>query len=143
MTTPVPALPQIGRSWKAQIVNGTGTGLLTVVTPSSSYSWAKVSALIALNSDASNAYTLTWGITRGGTFYPLGTKSVPAGAGTVAGTPAVNLLDPAESVGLPTDADGVPYVFLEQANADTLQAESASTVTSGKAITLHAFGGEY
>ena len=144
MTTPVPALPQIGRSWKAQLVNGTGANtLLTVVTPSASFSWAKITGLIALNSDGSNAYTLTWGITRGGTFYPMGCKSVPAGAGTVAGTPAVNLLDPIDVAGLPVDADGQAYLFLEQANADTLQAKTGTTVTSGQAVTIHAIGGEY
>lgn len=142
MTSPVASLPQIGRSWKAQIINSSGTGLVTVVTPNGSFTFAKISALIACNNDT-NPYNITWGITRGGTFYPLGTKAVPAGAGTVAGTPAVNLLDPTVEVGLPTDADGVPYVFLEQGNGDTLQAESGATVTSAKAVTIHAIGAEY
>jgi hypothetical protein len=145
MTSPVAVLPQICRSWKAQLTNSNSASeaLVTAVTPSASFTFAKMTSLIAVNDDASNAYTVTWGRTRGGVFYPLGTILVPASSGLANGTPPINLLNPALIPGLPIDADGQCYIFLEQAAGDTVQVQSATTVASGKHVSISADGGEY
>ncbi len=145
MTSPVAALPQIARSWKFQLTNSNSgsSALNTVITPSSSYTFAKVVALRAVNSDSSNPYILTWGRTRGGVFYPELTMNVPANSGYANGVPPVNLMNTNYWIGAPKDADGQPYFFLEQGNGDTLQALSSTQVGSGKLVSLLADGAEY
>lgn len=118
---------------KVQIANADASGLKTVVTGATN--GTKVVSLIAASDDTA-ARDVTWGVTRGGTFHPLGTKTIPITAGTIAATPPVNLMDPAIVPGLPVDNDGNPYVFLE--SGDTLQAKSLTTVTSAKLISFHA-----
>lgn len=122
---------------KVQIANADASGLKTVATGATLGS--KVVALFAA-SDDTTARDVTFGVTKSGTFYPLGTKTVPITAGTVAGTPAVNLFDPSIVPGLPVDNDGQPYLFLE--TGDTLQAKSLTTVTSAKLISLTAIHGD-
>ncbi|SRR5579885_2442225 len=140
MTSPVAALPQIARSWKAQFTNATGTNPVTIITPSASYSWAKVVGLIATLSDTVAA-TMTWGISRGGILYVISTVVIPAGAGF--SSVPINLMSSTLSPGLPIDADGAPYLFLEQANGDTLVGQLTSAVSSGKVLNVNAIGGEY
>lgn len=120
-----------------QIVNADSTNLVTILSAAANAT--KLLGLIA-TSDDTVARVVTWGYSRGGTFYPLGTKSVAIGSGTVAGTPATNLLDPANVLGLPFDNDGNPFIFLE--SGDTLQAKSAVAVTAGKAISISAIHGD-
>jgi hypothetical protein len=80
-------------------------------------------------------------VTNGSTDYILGTKTVGAGAGNAAGTPAVNLLDPAVIVGLPIDSDGNPFLYL--VSGDTLTAAVLTQVTSGKLINLQAVTADF
>ena len=134
----LPKQPQIG---SIAIANGDAQGQKAAFTPGSSGS--KVVAIIATSSDTSsrdiqvsrnNGGALASGTVTGGTFYPLGTKTVAANAGFVAGTNAVNLLDPANIVGLPVDNDGNPYLFLGA--GDFLTFEALTTVTVGKNVTI-------
>lgn len=127
-----PSLPQTPRNEKVQIANADASGQKTVITGGTN--GTKVVGLIAASSDTA-ARDIQVSIVKAGTTFPLGTKSVPANSGFVAGTPAVNLFDPAVMVGLPTDADGQPYIFLE--NGDTLVVNALTTVTSAKLISLH------
>ncbi len=105
-----------------------------------SYSWAKVVGLIATLSDTVAA-TMTWGISRGGILYVISTVVIPAGAGF--SSVPINLMSSTLSPGLPIDADGAPYLFLEQANGDTLVGQLTSAVSSGKVLNVNAIGGEY
>lgn len=136
-----PALPQTPKSSKVQVVNGSGTSPVTVYTGGSAGPGTKVTAVIAASTDTASR-DVQIGTTRSGTFYLLGTITVPANAGNVAGTPAVNLLDPNVVVGLPVDNDGQVYVFLTDAT-DLLQVQALVTVTSGKAISVTAIGADF
>lgn len=137
--TPTPALPQSPKNSKVQILPADASGLKTVYTGGAEGS--KISSIIATSSDTS-ARDVQIGITTGGTFFPLGTVSVPITAGQVTGTPAVNLLDPTVIKGLPLDNDGQPYIFLSSAS-DTLQVKALTTVTTAKEIDIIAFGADF
>ena len=73
--------------------------------------------------------------------YVLGTKTVAINAGSVAGTPAVNLLDPAVIPGMPVDNDGNPFLFL--ISGDTLVINSLTTVTTAKLIAGHCIAEDF
>lgn len=75
-------------------------------------------------------------ITNGGTSYPIGTVTVPAGAGNAGTTPSVNGLNSTQLPGLPVDSNGNPVLAL--VSGDTLTVSALSTVTSGKLITVSA-----
>lgn len=137
--TPTPALPQTPKSSKQQILPADTTTLKTLYTGGANGS--KVTSVIATSSDTASR-DVTIGITRSGTFYPLGTFTVPIAAGQVAGTPAVDLLSPSVIAGLPVDNDGQPYIFLSDAT-DLLQAKALTTVTAAKEIDINAFGADF
>jgi hypothetical protein len=75
-------------------------------------------------------------ITNSGTSYPLGTVTVPAGAGNSGSVPSVNALNSAQLPGLPLDTNGNPTLFL--VSGDTLTVSALSTVTAAKLITASA-----
>lgn len=94
---------------------------------------SKIIAVIATSTDSA-ARDIQMSRTNGGTSYPLGTKNVAITAGTVTGTPAVNLLDPTVEVGLPIDSDGNPFLYL--ISGDTLTFSALTTVTTAKLISI-------
>ena len=94
--------------------------------------------------DGVASHEVTIGITRSGTFYPLGAFTVPVGAGQVAGTPAVDMLSPSVIAGLPVDNDGQPYVLLSD-STDLLQARVGASLTGSPAAELdfNTFGADF
>ena len=122
--------PQNG---KVQIANADGQNQKTVYAAGANGS--KVTALIATSSDTS-ARDVQISITNGGTSYPLGTISVPIGAGNSSAAVSVNLLNSTALPGIAIDSDGNPYIHL--VSGDTLTVSALSTVTSGKLITVTA-----
>ncbi len=128
----VPTLVKQPQNGKVQIANADAQNQKTVYTAGASGS--KVAALIAVSTDTS-ARDVQVSITNGSSF-PLGTVSVPAGAGNSSSVTSVNLLDPTRLVGLSYDSDGNPFIFL--ISGDTLTVSALSTVTSGKTITVTA-----
>lgn len=133
-----PTFPKQPLNSKVQILNATNLANVTIATPGGSGS--KLVALLASSTDTSSR-DVAVKITNAATDYVLGTKSVPANSGTVAGTAAVNLLDPTVMVGLPVDSDGNPFLYL--ISGDTLTAAVLTQVTSGKAINLTAVYGDF
>jgi hypothetical protein len=130
-TTPtVVKQPQNG---KVQIANADGQTQKTVYTGGSNGS--KITSLIAVSSDTSGR-DVQISISNGGTSYPIGTVSVPAGAGNSSAANSVNLLNATNLPGLAFDSDGNPYIHL--ISGDTLTVAALSTVTSGKLITVTA-----
>jgi hypothetical protein len=127
-----PSVPQTPRCEKIQIANADTTSQKTVITGATN--GTKVVGLIASSTETASARDIQVSIVKSATTFVLGTKTVPLNSGFAAGVPAVNLLDPAVIAGLPTDADGQPYIFLE--TGDTLVVNSLVTVTSGKVINL-------
>lgn len=120
-----------------QIANADASNLKTLATGAAG--GTKIVAVMAASDDTS-ARDVQLGITKSGTFYPLGTATIAITAGTIAATPAVNLLNPGVIVGLPLDSDNQPYLFLE--SGDTLQAKALTTVTAAKLISLVTMHGD-
>lgn len=133
------SFPQTPKNGNVQILPADTTTLKTIYTGGANGS--KIVALMASSSDTA-ARDVTWGITVGAVFYPLGTVTIPITAGQIAATPAVNLLDVAKSPGLPIDSDGNPFVFLASASY-TLQAKSLVTVTAAKEIDIAAIAADW
>jgi hypothetical protein len=138
--TATPVFPQAPKSYKIQILPADASGLKTIATGGTN--GTKINAIVVTSSDTV-ARNVTWGITTGGVFFPLGTISIPITAGQVDLTNvAVNLLDISKTPGLPIDADSNPYIFLSSAS-DTLQIKSLTTVTAAKEIDITAFGADF
>jgi hypothetical protein len=122
--------PQNG---KVQIANADAQNQKTVYTAGANGS--KVTALLAVSTDTS-ARDVQICITNGGTSYPIGTVSVPAGAGNSSSVDGVDLINGTNLPGLPIDSDGNPYIFL--VSGDTLTVSALSTVTTAKLVTVTA-----
>ena len=120
-----------------QIVNADSTNLVTVLTAAAN--GTKVIGIVASSDDTSNRI-LTVGVARSGAFYPFSVKTVTAGYGTTAALPAVNMLDPSYTVGLPYDNDGNPFLLLE--TGDTLEAKVATAVTAAKSVNIVVIHGD-
>jgi hypothetical protein len=137
--TSTPVFVQVPKNYKVQILPADASNLKTIATGGTNGS--KVSAIMVTSSDTS-ARDVTWGITTGGTFFPLGTVTIAITAGQVNSAPAVNLMDLSKTPGMPLDGDGNPFVFLSSAS-DTLQIKSLTTVTAAKEIDITAIGGDF
>lgn len=137
--TATPALPQKPNRGLAQINNAAGQSQQTVYTGGANGS--KIVGLIAQSTDTSS-HDLQVSITSGGTSYPLGSVTVPAGAGNSGATPSVNLLNGTQLPGIPIDSDGNPYLFLASAS-DTVTVAALTTVSSGKLVTVTAIAGDF
>lgn len=133
-----PVFPQTPNGGHVQILPADASALKTLYTAATNGS--KVTAVIATSNDTT-ARDLTIGITRSSVFYPLGTITCAINAGQVAGTPALNLLDPSVIKGLPVDNDGQVYIFL--VSGDTLQVKSLTTVTTAKEIDLSCVAADF
>lgn len=131
-------LPQAMALGLVQIANGDASNLKTALTAAAG--GTKVTALQATSTDTL-ARDVQWGVSRGGTFYPRGTATIPINAGSIAATAGVDLLSAANCPGLPVDADGTPYVLLK--SGDTLDIKSLTTVSSAKAISVSATGADF
>ena len=110
----------------------TGTSILFYST--SGWNGTKFTGASCTNSDTTNAYTLTLQYTEGGSTYPMETVSIPAGAGTVAGTPPVDLFNAVvgNSLNLPLDTAGNRYFVLIP--GDVLQIAVAAGAANSKTI---------
>jgi hypothetical protein len=126
-----PEFPKQPQNGKVQILNATNLANVTVYTAGGSGS--KVVALLVSSTDTASR-DVQIKVSNGGTDFLLGTKTVPANSGNVAGTPTVNLLDPTVTPGLPIDSDGNPFLYL--ISGDTLTAAVLTQVTTAKVINL-------
>lgn len=126
--------PNIGA---AVISTGTGSNVfVTVYTGGANGS--KITALNAAANGTTAAYDVHVAVVSGSTGYFLGTGSVPISAGLLSGTPAVSLLNQANSPGLSLDSDGNPYLILPS-SAWTLSCSvgaASSQWTTGATIYL-------
>jgi histidinol dehydrogenase len=130
--------PQTPKKGLQQILPADTSSLKTVLTGGTN--GTKVSSLMLSSSDTS-ARDVTIGISRSGTYYPIGTVTVPITAGQIAATPGINALAASVCPGLPVDNDGQPYLTLQA--SDTLDIKSLTTVTAAKAISALADGSDY
>ena len=128
------------RKGLVQIVNADAQAAKTVVTAGASGS--KVVSLIATSNDTS-ARDVQVALVRSAVTYILGVTTVGIGAGTIAATPAVDLLNttifPAGMIAV--DNDGQKYLFME--SGDTLVVSALATVTAAKTISAHSDFGDF
>jgi len=129
------ATPNVGI---AQIANADASAYKDLFTAGASGS--KVVAITAASDDASLAHVVQLSLVRSATVYPLGAVNVPISAGSVSGTPAVDLLQSNVIPGLPVDNDGQRYLFLM--SGDKLQVKSLSTMTAAKLLSVVAIGAD-
>lgn len=101
---------------------------------------SKVTAVTAASTDTAARVAQLW-LTRSATSYLLGSVSVPAASGSDGSTSHGNLLISSLLPGLPMDADGQRYLFLE--SGDTLQVSFTAQVTSAKEIDVVAMFGNF
>ena len=142
-------LPQTPYAALAQIANADTSSLKAVVTGGAAAT--KVAGLVASNTDASNSYTLqlvynqggsnSSGTVTGGTNYLLGSSNLPISAGNVSAAPPVNLLASASIPGLPVDATGAPYLYVN--SGDFLCVAVTGTVASGKLVSVVGAAADY
>ena len=137
--TPTPIFPQKPNCGVVQIANADAQAQKTVYTGGANGS--KIIALIAQSTDTS-ARDVQVSITIGGTSYPLGTVTVPIGAGNSGSVPSVNLINLTQIPGLPIDSDGNPLIFLASAS-DTITVSALTTVTAAKLITVTAIAADF
>lgn len=127
----IPTFPKQPTNGHVQILPADTTALKTGYTAGANGS--KILGIVVVSTDTATR-DLQVGVTNSATTYPLGTKTIAITAGTVAGTPAVNMLDPAVILGMPVDNDGNPFLFL--ASGDTLDFHVLVTVTTAKLISI-------
>ena len=128
-----PAFAVTPKAGLAQIANADASNQKDVLTGGAS--GTKVTALMA-SSDDTSARVVQLSILRSAVNYVFGSVSVAAASGTDGSTAAVDLLKSLLLPGLPLDADGKHYLFLE--SGDKLQVKSLATVTSTKLIHIAA-----
>lgn len=101
---------------------------------------SKVVGLTATSTDTSNRLAQVW-LTRSATSYLLASVSVPTLSGTDGTTPVVNLMNTTDWPGLPVDADGQPYLFLD--SGDTLQVSFTAQITAAKEADVTALSADF
>jgi tetrahydromethanopterin S-methyltransferase subunit D len=130
-----PTMVKQPQNGKVQILPADASNQKTVVTAGAS--GTKVTSLCAVSNDTA-ARDVQVSITNAGTSFPLGTVTVPAGAGFSGSVVAIDLMNQQNLPGLAIDSDGNPYINL--ISGDTLTVSSLTTVTAAKAITVTAPG---
>lgn len=129
---------QTPKNGHVQIAPGDAQAQKTVYTAGANGS--KITGLLLQSSDTA-ARDVQVSITTSGTSFPIGTVTVPIGAGNAGTVPSVNGLNNTQLPGVPTDSDGDPYIFLQ--SGDTLTVSALTTVTAAKLITVTAIGGDF
>lgn len=129
---------QVPKAYKAQITNASGTAVVSLAPGGTN--GTKIMGLICAGTNTA-AQDIEVTVLRSAVNYPLGTVTVPITAGTIAATPAVNMFNSGNIPGLPIDAQGNPFLFLE--STDTLEIQALVTVTSGKTISCSTVAADF
>lgn len=137
MVTATPAFPQTPKSYKVQLTNSDGTLPKNITAGGSAGS--KISSMTVVSTD-SVAHDIQIGVTRGGTFFLMGTVNVGSNAGNTNSAAAVDLFG--SLTGLPTDSDGNDFILLTDAS-DALQIQSTTNVTLGTFLNFVGFGADF
>jgi hypothetical protein len=100
------------------------------------------SEVLALNLSSTDTATriVQIALVRSGTSYPLGALTLPITAGTDGVTPSVDAIASGVIPGLPINNDGQHYIPMK--SGDTLTVNTTTTVTTAKAISAVAMGGD-
>jgi hypothetical protein len=125
-----PTMVKQPQNGKVNIANADAQTQKVVYTAGASGS--KIVGMSFVSNDTS-ARDVQISITNAGTSYPIGTLTIPAGAGFSGSVPSItwNLQNlPA----LPIDSDGNPFILL--VSGDTLTVSALATVTTAKLISV-------
>jgi hypothetical protein len=136
--TSTPIYPQAIVNAAAQIVNATGSALVTLVTGGTN--GTKIESLNVSSTDTSARDIQLW-MTISAVNYLLGTVSIPANAGNVNNIVSVDILRNIQIPSLAYDNNGNKYLYV--ASGAVLSIAALTTVTSAKAIAALAQGGNF
>jgi len=148
--TATPVFVQTPKLGEAQVLNATSTVAIasnaasatgTVTAYTCGANGSKIVGILAGSTDTS-AMTLEVMVINSSKVYVLTIAAVPAGAGTAASTPPVNVFSSANTPGLPIDSDGNPFLYC--ASGDTIAVGVITTaVTANKAVTALVFAADF
>jgi hypothetical protein len=133
-----PRFPDLVKWAGVTIVNADGTAFKTLWT--APVNGSKITSISATSDDTATKDMQLW-MSKGGVDFLLGTKTIAITAGFVTGTPAFNWFDGVQIPGLPVDADGQRYLFLE--NGCVLKAKLTVAATAAKTHYLTAYGCDF
>lgn len=142
-TTPNSSVqPQTPNRGIVQFLQGTDTAgtYKTLYTGGSNGSIIK--GIYATTNDASAAHLLTCQIVNTAVKYGGVAITIPISSGFANAVPPINIMAPANWVGLPTDSDGNPFLFLAS-TSDTIQCTFATNLTSTDVINLVAITADF
>lgn len=129
-----PIFPGTIKNAAIEMDNADGTTILDLVTAGTG--GARIDK-ISVVSDDTAAVQLDFYYYDGATSFRLGTITIPIGAGTVAGTPSVSVLNQTD---MPFLADDLAF-YLEA--GDKLRVAAQSAITSAKVVHLVVQYGDY
>lgn len=134
----VPRFPDVPKWNAVTILPADTTTLKTLWTPPANGS--KIVSINVASDDTATKDMQLW-VSKGGTDYLLGTKTIAITAGFITGTPAFNWFDGVQIPAIPVDADGQRYLLLE--SGAVLKAKVTVAVTAAKTIYISAFGMDF
>lgn len=127
-----------------QLTNASSTTVPVVLLAAQANAGAKIEKVLITSTDTS-ARDVNIYVRIGSTNYQIGCVSVPAGAGTVSTTPAIDLMSSysglSPSMPLAIDANTNPYFYLDASTALYIMPPVAPT--SGKVINFFINAGVY
>lgn len=138
--------PKLGRTQLVAAtlyaINAGGTAVTnTVAVYTCGANGSKITGIVAATNESAARDVTLFIVPASNVPYILTTVNVPIGAGTLNGTPPVNLLSPSNTPGLPTDSDGNAYLQCE--SGDVIRAGSKTTMTASTITTFLAIGGDF
>lgn len=140
MVSTVPVALQLPWCQKARITSTQGINATTIALAGYSTqqtTQTKIIAVTGCNNDTI-AHDVQIGIADALGFTPLGTVTVPIGAGYIGTVPSVNLLN---SIALALDETGQSYIYLNP--TDILQVKLLVAVSSGKEVDFICMGADF
>jgi len=139
--TPTPAMLQTAKLGLQNFVQGTDApaAVKTIYTAGSNGSL--IFSITAVNGDTVNSHAIYCYIFRSSVQYVFVTFNLPAGSGSAPGVPQVSALTPTIMPGMPLNADGNEFFYLQ--SGDTLQCTYTSALATGTNITLYSVGADF
>jgi hypothetical protein len=133
-----PRFLDVPKTGLVQILPADTTTLKTIWTPG-----ANGSKIVSLGvaSDDTATKDMQLFLSKGGTDYLLGTKTIAITAGFITGTPAFNWFDGVQLPWLPVDADGQRYLLLDFGTV--LKAKLTAAATAAKTFHIYAQGSDF
>lgn len=148
--TATPIFPQTVKNWNGRLLPATGAYVIPSVVQTTTTNLVsvavgdtngdKIESLVCTSTDTA-AQSLVVAIITAVDTVILGVVTIPITAGTIAGTPPVDILRNANLTGLAYDAAGNKYIYLP--SGSTLYVGTLAAVTAAKAIQVLASGGAF